>query len=171
MLAKLWKEIPLFWYKNTYFHLTFGHSAQPCVESFNIWISYKSHHRTGHNLPLVIFKEFNSRPHNALHLAARQHCPFPLCSPSFLIPALFKTDGLPGRCLAGHCCAPETPVPRYSPPHRRSGREKTTTTDYEQMRLTAVCLSTKQLQIAICGGPISQRGIETQLHLQSDISI
>lgn len=27
------------------------------------------------------------------------------------------------------------------------------------------------LQIAICRGPISQRGIETQLHLQSDISI
>lgn len=136
--------------------------------------------KTGQNLP----RSFSRCSISVLimsfiaHLSRFHHSLFFLSVPpllSFLF--LLKPKGLPERCLAGHCYAPET-VPRCSLQCHRSGREKNkrenenkTLWNKWKTQLCVYPLNKSSIPTAFCWEPISQRGIKTQLHLQSYISI
>lgn len=107
------------------------------------------------------------------HLGRFQHSLSSLCSPSFIFPVPPQTEGLTremsGRALL--CSRDCSPLFSATPSFWERENENKRLWNKWKTQLCVYPLNKSSIQIAFCWGPISQRSIKTQLHLQSYISI
>ncbi len=139
-------NILLFWFKNHISCDIICHAASPYIESFTFRVSFKSHHPTGHNLPLVILKVFTASSHNVLYSTPQQIPALPFLSlfPLFYLSCSSSNWRAYQRDVWQGIAALQRLFPVVLCNTIVLGERKREQETMKQMKNTAVCLSPKQ---------------------------